>query len=90
MRLIAVTAPTTMSKSWLSHSLKPNELTTTRPRRTKNSKVEIDGLGWDALPTLPHVVSRLARCRLMRALMRRSRRERGVADVFSAQRIEQS
>ncbi|KAJ5095064.1 hypothetical protein N7532_007355 [Penicillium argentinense] len=60
----------------------------TRVRRTKNAKVNIDGLGWDALPTLHHVVSRLAEIPIDEVIDAKITEGRGVPDVSSAQRIE--
>ncbi|KAJ5953536.1 hypothetical protein N7454_000432 [Penicillium verhagenii] len=60
----------------------------TRVRRTKNVKVNIDGLGWDALPTLHHVVSRLAEIPIDEIIDAKITEGRGVPDVSSAQRIE--
>ncbi|KAJ5080888.1 hypothetical protein N7456_013598 [Penicillium angulare] len=60
----------------------------TRLRRTKNAKVEIDGLGWDALPTLHHVVSRLAEIPIDEVIDAKITEGRGVPDVSSAMRIE--
>ncbi|KAJ5722780.1 hypothetical protein N7488_000815 [Penicillium malachiteum] len=60
----------------------------TRLRRTKNAKVEINGLGWDALPTLHHVVSRLAEIPIDEVIDAKITEGRGVPDVSSAQRIE--
>ena len=60
----------------------------TRLRRTKNVKVEISGLGWDALPTLHHVVERLAEIPIDEVIDAKITEGRGVPDVSSAQRIE--
>ncbi|KAJ5765329.1 hypothetical protein N7520_004888 [Penicillium odoratum] len=60
----------------------------TRLRRTKNAKVEINGLDWDALPTLHHVVSRLAEIPIDEVIDAKITEGRGVPDVSSAQRIE--
>jgi hypothetical protein len=57
-------------------------------RRTRNAKVEIDRLGWDALPTLHHVVSRLAEIPVDEVIDAKITEGRGVPDVSSAQRIE--
>ncbi|KAJ5137087.1 hypothetical protein N7448_005641 [Penicillium atrosanguineum] len=64
----------------------PSEVT--RLRRTKNAKVEISGLGWDALPTLHHVVERLAEIPIDEVIDAKITEGRGVPDVSSAQRIE--
>lgn len=60
----------------------------TRLRRTKNAKIEINALGWDALPTLNHVVSRLGEIPIDEILDAKITEGRGVPDVSSAQRIE--
>ncbi|OOQ86812.1 FAD binding domain protein [Penicillium brasilianum] len=60
----------------------------TRLRRTKNAKVEINALGWDALPTLNHVVSRLGEIPIDEIIEAKITEGRGVPDVSSAQRIE--
>lgn len=60
----------------------------TRLRRTKNAKVEINGLDWDALPTLHHVVSRLAEIPIDEVIDAKITEGLGVPDVSSAQRIE--
>jgi hypothetical protein len=56
----------------------------TRLRRTRNAKVEIDRLGWDALPTLHHVVSRLAEIPVDEVIDAKITEGRGVPDVSSA------
>jgi hypothetical protein len=60
----------------------------TRLRRTKNAKIEINALGWDALPTLNHVVSRLGEIPIDEIIDAKITEGRGVPDVSSAQRIE--
>lgn len=60
----------------------------TRVRKTKNAKVSIDGLGWDALPTLHHVVSRLAEIPIDEVIEGKITEGKGVPDVSSAMRIE--
>lgn len=60
----------------------------TRLRRTRNAKVEISALGWDALPTLHHVVARLAEIPIDEVIDAKITEGRGVPDVSSAQRIE--
>ncbi|KAJ5812632.1 hypothetical protein N7474_008933 [Penicillium riverlandense] len=60
----------------------------TRLRRTKKAKVEIDGLDWDALPTLHHVISRLGEIPMDEILDAKVVEGEGVPDVSSAMRIE--
>lgn len=60
----------------------------TRVRRSKSAKVNIDGLNWDALPTLHHVVSRLAEIPIDEVIEAKITEGLGVPDVSSAQRIE--
>jgi len=60
----------------------------TRVRRTKSAKVNIDGLSWEALPTLHHVVSRLAEIPIDEVIDAKITEGLGVPDVSSAQRIE--
>lgn len=60
----------------------------TRVRRTKTAKVNINGLSWEALPTLHHVVSRLSEIPIDEVIDAKITEGLGVPDVSSAQRIE--
>ncbi|CAI7650086.1 unnamed protein product [Penicillium manginii] len=60
----------------------------TRVRRSKSAKVNINELNWDALPTLHHVVSRLAEIPIDEVIEAKITEGFGVPDVSSAQRIE--
>ena len=60
----------------------------TRLRLTKNAKIEINALGWDALPTLNHVISRLEEIPIDEIIEAKITQGRGVPDVSNAHRIE--
>ncbi|KAJ6029972.1 uncharacterized protein N7446_000965 [Penicillium canescens] len=60
----------------------------TRLQRTKKAKVEIQGLDWDALPTLHHVISRLGEIPIDEIIDAKVVSGVGVPDVSSAMRIE--
>ncbi|CAI7599603.1 unnamed protein product [Penicillium bialowiezense] len=60
----------------------------TRLQRTSKAKVEINGLDWDALPTLHHVVSRLGEIPIDEIIDAKVVSGVGVPDVSSAMRIE--
>ncbi|EPS29292.1 hypothetical protein PDE_04241 [Penicillium oxalicum 114-2] len=62
--------------------------TITRVRRTKNAKIEINALGWDALPTINHVVTRLEEIPVDEILEAKITEGTGVPDVSSAYRLE--
>ncbi|KAJ5485532.1 hypothetical protein N7539_005520 [Penicillium diatomitis] len=62
--------------------------TVTRVRRTKSAKIEIHALGWDALPTLNHVVTRLEEIPIDQILEAKITEGTGVPDVSSAYRLE--
>ncbi|PWY90701.1 salicylate hydroxylase [Aspergillus heteromorphus CBS 117.55] len=59
-----------------------------RVRTTKNARFEIDALGWESLPTLHHVISRLAEIPVDEILSAKVVDGEGVADVSCARRIE--
>ncbi|GJP92721.1 hypothetical protein CBS63078_2260 [Aspergillus niger] len=60
----------------------------TRLRTTKNARFEIDALSWEALPTLHHVISRLAEIPVDEIVSAKVVEGEGVADVSCARRIE--
>ncbi|KAL4803144.1 hypothetical protein BDV18DRAFT_145205 [Aspergillus unguis] len=60
----------------------------TRIRRAKKAELKIDGLSWKALPTLHHVVERLAEIPIDEVLEAKVVEGEGVSDVSSARRIE--
>lgn len=59
----------------------------TRARKSANASIEIDGLDWDALPTLHHVISRLAEIPVYDIVEAKLVEGQGVSDVSSARRI---
>lgn len=59
-----------------------------RVRKTKKATVNIEGLSWDSLPTLHHVVSRLAEIPVDEIVYGKVVEGEGVPDVSSAMRIE--
>ncbi|KAL4865541.1 hypothetical protein BDV12DRAFT_211035 [Aspergillus spectabilis] len=60
----------------------------TRVRVARNAGFEINGLGWQALPTLHHIIERLAEIPVDEVLSARIIEGEGVPDVSSARRIE--
>ncbi|KAJ0414605.1 hypothetical protein BJY00DRAFT_318689 [Aspergillus carlsbadensis] len=60
----------------------------TRVRTAKKAGFEIDGLDWKALPTLHHIISRLAEIPIDEILSAKVVEGEGVSDVSSARRIE--
>ncbi|KAL2847477.1 hypothetical protein BJY01DRAFT_234284 [Aspergillus pseudoustus] len=60
----------------------------TRVRTAKKAGFEIDGLSWKALPTLHHIISRLAEIPVDEILSAKVVEGEGVPDVSSARRIE--
>lgn len=65
-----------------------HETKVTRLRRAQKAKIDIDGLGWDALPTLHHVVSRLSEIPIDEIIDAKITEGRGVPDMSDAHRIE--
>lgn len=65
-----------------------HETKVTRLRRAQKAKIDIDGLGWDALPTLHHVVSRLSEIPIDEIIDAKITEGRGVPDMSCAHRIE--
>ncbi|KAL4790685.1 hypothetical protein BDV19DRAFT_401896 [Aspergillus venezuelensis] len=59
-----------------------------RVRRAKKASFEIDGLSWEALPTLHHIISRLAEIPIDEILEAKIVEGEGVPDVSEARRIE--
>ncbi|RJE26863.1 FAD binding domain protein [Aspergillus sclerotialis] len=59
-----------------------------RVRRTKRARVEIDALNWESLPTLYHVIDRLAEIPIDEIIEGKIVEGEGVPDVSSAMRIE--
>ncbi|PYH96521.1 salicylate hydroxylase [Aspergillus ellipticus CBS 707.79] len=60
-----------------------------RVRTTKNARFEIDALSWQSLPTLHHVISRLAEIPVDEIVSAKVVDGEGVADVSCARRIEE-
>ncbi|KAL4914083.1 hypothetical protein BDW62DRAFT_148850 [Aspergillus aurantiobrunneus] len=60
----------------------------TRVRKARKAALEIDGLSWEALPTLHHIVERLAEIPVDEVLSANVIEGEGVPDVSSARRIE--
>lgn len=60
----------------------------TRVRTATKAAFEIDGLGWEALPTLHHIIERLAEIPVDEILLAKIVEGEGVPDVSSARRIE--
>ncbi|KAB8251155.1 hypothetical protein BDV35DRAFT_399966 [Aspergillus flavus] len=60
----------------------------TRELRATDARLEIDGLDWNQLPTLHHIVSRLAEVPVYQVIEAKVVEGEGVADVSSARRIE--
>ncbi|KAL4975275.1 hypothetical protein BDW66DRAFT_167294 [Aspergillus desertorum] len=60
----------------------------TRVRTASKAAFEIEGLGWEALPTLHHIVERLAEIPVDEILSAKIVEGEGVPDVSSARRIE--
>ncbi|KAL3457403.1 hypothetical protein BJX64DRAFT_18920 [Aspergillus heterothallicus] len=60
----------------------------TRVRTATKAGFEIDGLDWKALPTLHHIISRLAEIPIDEILSAKVVEGEGVSDVSSARRIE--
>lgn len=56
--------------------------------RNKNANFKLDGMDWDALPTLHHVISRLAELPVYEVVGAKVVEGVGVPDVSSAVRIE--
>ncbi|RAH42786.1 putative salicylate hydroxylase [Aspergillus brunneoviolaceus CBS 621.78] len=60
----------------------------TRLRTTKNARFEIDGLNWTQLPTLHHIISRLAEIPVDEVVGAKIVEGEGVPDVSVAKRLE--
>ncbi|GAB1196710.1 hypothetical protein APSETT444_005985 [Aspergillus pseudonomiae] len=60
----------------------------TRELRATDAKLEIDGLDWNQLPTLHHIVSRLAEVPVYKVIEAKVVEGEGVPDVSSARRID--
>lgn len=60
----------------------------TRVRKARKAELDIDGLDWKALPTLHHVVERLAEIPVDEILEAKIVEGEGVPDVSSARRID--
>lgn len=60
----------------------------TRVHRAKRARIEIDALNWESLPTLYHVVNRLAEIPIDEIVEGKIVEGEGVPDVSSAMRIE--
>jgi hypothetical protein len=60
----------------------------TRVRTAKKAGFDIDGLDWKALPTLHHIISRLAEIPIDEILSAKVVEGEGVSDVSAARRIE--
>ena len=60
----------------------------TRELRATDAKLEIDGLDWNQLPTLHHIVSRLAEIPVYEVIEAKVVEGEGVADVSSARKVE--
>lgn len=59
-----------------------------RVRTAKKAVIDIDGMGWDSLPTLHHVVGRLGEIPIDEIVQAKVVEGEGVPDVSSAVRIE--
>lgn len=59
-----------------------------RVRKAKNASFKIDPLDWEALPTLYHVISRLAELPVYEVMSGKVVEGKGVPDVGAAHRIE--
>ncbi|KAI9367290.1 hypothetical protein BJX61DRAFT_547626 [Aspergillus egyptiacus] len=60
----------------------------TRVRTAEKASFEIDGLNWEALPTLHHIIERLAEIPVDKILSAKVVEGEGVSDVSSARRLE--
>ncbi|KAH8423740.1 putative salicylate hydroxylase [Aspergillus melleus] len=60
----------------------------TRVRRTKKAGFQIDGLSWDLLPTLHHVIDRLGEIPVDEIVSGKVVEGEGVSDVSCAKRLE--
>lgn len=60
----------------------------TRVRKARKASLEIDGLDWKALPTLHHIIERLAEIPVDEILSAKIVEGEGVPDVSSARRID--
>ncbi|KAL4905126.1 hypothetical protein BDW74DRAFT_185221 [Aspergillus multicolor] len=60
----------------------------TRVRQASSAGFEIDGLGWEELPTLHHIIARLAEIPVDGILSAKIVEGEGVPDVSTARRIE--
>ncbi|KAL2867210.1 putative salicylate hydroxylase [Aspergillus lucknowensis] len=60
----------------------------TRARKAQRASFEIDGLNWEALPTLHHIIERLAEIPVDEVLSATVVEGEGVPDVSSARRVE--
>lgn len=59
-----------------------------RVRKTTEASFRIDALGWESLPTLQHVISRLAEIPVDQIVGAKLVEGEGVPDVSSAMRLE--
>lgn len=62
---------------------------TRRVWKASGAKIDIDGMDWEALPTLHHIVSRLADIPIHEIVSAKVVEGEGVPDVSQARRIEQ-
>ncbi|KAL4927325.1 putative salicylate hydroxylase [Aspergillus undulatus] len=60
----------------------------TRVRKARKASLEIDGLSWEALPTLHHIIVRLAEIPVDEILSAKIVEGEGVPDVSEARRLE--
>lgn len=61
---------------------------TKRVRKTTTANFNIDGLNWDALPTLHHIVSRLVEIPVYKVVSAKVVEGLGVSDVGACRRVE--